>query len=128
MNETAIDSDSAPVANWMQQLAELPEDSVTLLDPQRLWWKAQALRRIDAANRAVAAFDRIETMQIVGSVAAALLLFVSLMLIPGLWNAPSLFLTAVGGGVLVSCVVLLHLWSSRGPRNISANGGPEFNR
>ena len=61
---------------WIQRVAALPLDGPPLPDPQVLWWKAQALRRFDAAARPDAAADHIQTgVAFVAAVALLIYLF-----------------------------------------------------
>ena len=109
MNEITHSPGDERVTAWIRQFAEqsLPQedDSVNLPDPQLLWWKAQALRRLDAERETAAAFDKVETLQITGSIAAAVLLVVALLFAaPG--NGLLVIVALVGVATIAACLAL----------------------
>jgi hypothetical protein len=74
------DDDEQAIARFMSQVAALPAQGSTI-DPMRLWWKAQLLRRRDAARRAQVPLDVMEAVHM--AVAAAMAGFVLV------WSLPS---------------------------------------
>jgi len=118
-NET--DRDAA--AEWMRAFAASPVDCSTSLDPQILWWKAQALRRIDKERQALSAFDVVERIQIACVVAAALALTVWLMRAPAFWSTVSIALVVGLCGVIVAAAVGLTAWDTKWDAKWDINWG-----
>jgi hypothetical protein len=111
-----------PAEAWMRDFASQvlnnsPIDNSALPDLQLLWWKAQALRRLDADNRAHATLERGEGIQVAFSIFAAIALFAVMLVVPSLWAASSLtkssVLVAVSAAAFVGVGVLLATWRSR---------------
>ena len=101
-----------PVASWLQDLAEIePHDA--LPDAQVIWWRAQALRRIDAQRRLTARLDLGEYIQVgCAAFAAMVLLLYSLEVMPQML-APAWVALATGCVALVAATVALTLRDAR---------------
>ena len=96
------------VSHWLQALAKAEPDGV-LPDPQVIWWRAQALRRLDQQRRLAALLDVDERVQLgCGTLAAVLLLVYSINVMP---LAFALF--AAGCSAVMGIVVALSFWDAR---------------
>ena len=76
------DSQSEDAMVWMRELAATAVDDSPLPDDQVLWWKAQALRRLDREREAEAPLDLGELICMGGGIVAALGLLAWLLRLP----------------------------------------------
>ena len=96
------------VAEWMRRLVATDLDAAPLPDPQALWWKAQALRRVDRALRVRRPLNIGDRVQIVcGSFAAVGLLAWLTAAAPHLWKMPSFLATVILSGMLLGGAVIV---------------------
>ena len=88
------ESQSENAMVWMRELAATAVDDSPLPDAQVLWWKAQALRRLDQEREAEAPLDLGELVCMGGGIVAALGLLAWLLRLPDVRTMPS-FVAAV---------------------------------
>jgi hypothetical protein len=96
--------DENPEAVWMRRLGTMPVEAPEVVDPQVLWWKAQALRRLDAERP----YETADYIQVGAAfVAAIVLLGILLGSTPQTWDSPSLAVPTASSMVLLTVGVIL---------------------
>jgi hypothetical protein len=104
------------MAEWMRQLAATPFDAPPLPGAHVLWWKAQALRRLDRARQVTTPSDPGERVQIACGFAAAVALLAWLAVAaPHIWTVPSFALPILVSGGLLGAAAAFIAWDLRGP-------------
>lgn len=116
MQPPRTDADYDPAAAWMEKLAALPpaSGSAALPSAEVLWWRAQALRRLDEQRRVSVKLEIGERIQaaclIVGNLA---LLGWLLGQASALGQLPAYVLAGAVCVPLVAIGAVLALWSER---------------
>lgn len=107
--------DEALVEAALKELAHTPASEAPLPDPSFLWWKAQLLRRFDAAREAAEPIDVGERVHVGAALLGASALGV------GAWSqvspavaAPAAIVIVLGAVVAVSVVVTVTWHELRG--------------
>jgi hypothetical protein len=100
----------------MRQLAAMRVDGPPLPGAHVLWWKAEALRRIDRAQHVTKALDTGERVQIACGfgIAFALLGWLTVAA-PHVWTEPSIVLPVLVGGALLGAAAAFITWGLREP-------------
>jgi hypothetical protein len=112
MRQSTHRNDLAAVTEWMQELGALPEDGVTGLDPQQIWWKAELLRRWDARRRAEAPIQVGERVQIaIGLAGAVMLLGWLIRHLPGETASSTLTVVILASILLIGSAAAFAVWS-----------------
>jgi hypothetical protein len=71
--------DEQAVAAFMSRVAALPAPAASQLTPDRIWWKAQLLRRWDSERKVTAPLDFMQPVEVAAGLASlAFLLYRSL--------------------------------------------------
>lgn len=98
---------------WVRTLAETSRDDSPLPDAQVLWWKAQALRRLDQERAAMAPLDLGEFLFIGGGAVAALAFFVWLLMMPAVRTLPSFVIAVTISVALLGLAAAVTIWETR---------------
>lgn len=72
----AVCRETLAVATWLQQLAALPPETDSALDPTMVWLRAELLRRWDVHRTVVTPLEVGESVQAAVGIAAAVVLLV----------------------------------------------------
>jgi hypothetical protein len=102
MADHASDLTDGQATEWMQQLASVPLDGEPLPDAQVLWWKAQALRRVDAELRITRPMDIAEYLHVGIGFGATVAFLVQL-----LGQASDALTSPVTVASITTCVLIL---------------------
>lgn len=97
---------------WVRALAAMSLEDVPLPDTQVLWWKAQALRRLDRERAAMAPLDLGEFVFIGVGIVAALAFFVWLLMMPEVRRLPSFVIAAAISVAFLSIAAAVTLWET----------------
>lgn len=92
---------SDPAALWLQRLAAGEPAVSSLPDAQALWWRAQALCRLDRQREVTAQLERSEYLSVGCAVVAALILFLCLLnMLSPQWQTMLWLFTAASGTLM----------------------------
>jgi hypothetical protein len=97
---------------WVRALAATSLQDSPLPDAQVLWWKAQALRRLDRERAAMAPLDLGEFALIGGGIVAALALFAWLLTMPEVRTSPSFVVAATMSVAILFFAAAATLWET----------------
>ena len=95
----AVCRETLAVATWLQQLAALPPDAPSSLDPTTVWLRAEMLRRWDVHRKVVTPIEVGERVQAAVGIASAVALLI------WLWSR----LEAIPGSPALSSVLTIML-------------------
>lgn len=97
---------------WVRALAAMPADDSPLPDAQVLWWKGQAVRRLDRERALMAPLDLGESIIIGGGIVAALTLFGWLLMMPEVRTLPSFMVAVATSAALLSIAAGVTFWGT----------------
>jgi hypothetical protein len=104
--------DERMIVRWMQDLAALPPEGPSALDPAQLWWKAELLRRWDAQRRVAAPIEVGERVQVgVGLAGAIALLFWLARQLPQATTSSTLTGVMIASVLLLVSVAAFSIWA-----------------